>query len=156
MFRVFTLIIITLFSMSVLAESMNSINKGKTIEISGFDCADKSTHMIKWLGRGKDYRSFVVADVEKELYKQQPGSQLIKLECTGEPELLTGALPTNGDESKVILAKFSVTFPLKATVNLSGQIWVLSIDQNYYAENLNVPNKHKLTLNFTVKRSDKQ
>ena len=156
MFRVFTLIIITLFSMSVLAESMNSINKGKTIEISGFDCADKSTHMIEWLGRGKDYRSFVVADVEKELYKQQPGSQLIKLECTGEPELLTGALPTNGDESKVILAKFSVTFPLKATVNLSGQIWVLSIDQNYYAENLNVPNKHKLTLNFTVKRSDKQ
>jgi hypothetical protein len=139
-----------------MAESMESINQGQSIEISGFDCAEKSAHMIEWLGRGKDYRKFVVSDVEGELYKQQPGSQLLKLICTDEPELLTGALPQNGDESKAILTRFSVTFPLEATINLSDEVWVLSIDQNYYAENLNIPNERKLTQNFTVKGSAKQ
>ena len=107
-------------------------------------------------GRGKDYRSFVVADIEKSLYEQQPGSQLLKIECTGEPELLTGALPQNDDENKAIITKLSVTFPLKATVNLSGAVWVLNIDQNYYAVNLNKPAERKLTQNFTVKGSAKQ
>jgi len=139
-----------------MAESMESIIKGRSIEISGFDCAEKSVHMIEWLGRGKDYSKFVVSDVESELYKQQAGSQLLKLQCTGEPELLTGALPQNGDESKAILTRFSATFPLKATVNLGGEIWILTIDQNYYAENLNIPNERKLTQNFTVKGSEKQ
>ncbi|WP_444938551.1 hypothetical protein [Microbulbifer sp. JMSA002] len=156
MLKILKLITFTLLSMSVLAESIESINKGKHIEISGFDCADKSTHMIEWLGLGTDYRSFVVKDVERELYNQQPGSQLLKLECTGEPELLTGALPQDGVEAKAILMRFSVTFPLKATVNLSGTIWVLSIDQNYYAENLNLLTDRKLTKKFTVKGSSKQ
>jgi hypothetical protein len=112
--------------------------------------------MIEWLGLGKDYRKFVVSDVEGELYKQQPGSQLMKLQCTAEPEFLTNALPQNGDESKAILTRFSVTFPLEATVNLGVEVWVLTIDQNYYAENLNTPNERKLTQNFTVKGSAKQ
>lgn len=139
-----------------MAESMESINKGESIEISGFDCAEKSVHMIEWLGLGKDYRRFVVSDVESELYKQQPRSQLLKLQCTGEPELLTGALPQNGDESKAILTRFSATFPLEATVNLGGEVWVLTIDQNYYAENLNIPSERKLTQNFNVKGSVQQ
>jgi len=139
-----------------MAESMESINKGKSIEIYGFECAEKSAHMIEWLGRGKDYRKFIVSDVEGELYKQQPGSQLLKLQCTGEPELLTGALPQNGDESKAILTRFSATFPLKATIDLGGETWILTIDHNYYAENLNIPNERKLTQNFTVKGSTKQ
>lgn len=112
--------------------------------------------MIEWLGRGKDYRKFIVSDVESELYKQQPGSQLLKLECTGEPKLLTWALVQNGDRSKAILTKFSATFPLTATINLGGEILFLTIDQNYYAENLNIPNKRKLTLTFTIKGSAKQ
>ncbi|QEY12645.1 hypothetical protein D0B88_10525 [Cellvibrio sp. KY-YJ-3] len=135
---------------------MDSINEGKSIEISGFDCAEKSVHMIEWLGLGKDYRKFVVSNVESELYKQQSGSQLLKLQCTSEPEFLTGALPQNGDDSKAILTRFSATFPLKATINLSGEVWVLSIDQNYYAENLNSPNERKLTRNFNIKKIAKQ
>ncbi len=156
MLRVALVFSFVLLSVSVMAETVDSINIGKTVELAGFDCADESSHMIEWLGRGKDYRSFVVTDVENELYKQQPGSQLLKLECTGEPELLTGALPQEGDESKAILTRFSATFPLKAVVDLSGSLWVLNVDQNYYAENLNVPNERKLTQNFTVKDSAKQ
>ena len=100
-----------------MAESMASINEGKTIELSGFECGEKSVHMIEWLGLGKDYRKFVSSDVEGELYKQQPGSQLLKLACTGELELSTGALSKDGDDSKAILTRFSATFPLEATVN---------------------------------------
>jgi hypothetical protein len=145
--------VITFLSVSAMAERTKNES---SIEISGFDCADKSVHMIEWLGLGKDYRSFVVSDVEKELSKQQPGSQLLKLECTGEPELLTGALPQEDGASKAILTRFSATFPLLATVNLSGSIWVLNIDQNYYIENLNIPEERKLTQNFTVKGSAEQ
>ena len=154
--RILTILIISLLGSTAMAGSIKSINEGNTIDVSGFDCAEESAHMIEWLGRGKDYRSFVIADVEKSLYDQQPGSQLLKIECTGEPELLTGALPQNGDETKAIVTRFSATFPLKATVNLSGTVWVLIIDQNYYAENLNTPSERKLTQNFTVKGSDKQ
>jgi hypothetical protein len=147
---------ILLSGVQVMAESMESINQGQPIEISGFDCAENCAHMIEWLGRGKDYRKFVVSDVEGALYKQQPGSQLLKLQCTGEPELLTGALLQNGAESKATLTRFSATFPLEATVNVGGEVWILTIDQNYYAENLNIPNERKLTQNFTVKGSVKQ
>lgn len=156
MLRILVLISILLSGVEVMAESIDSINKGQSIEVLGFDCAEKSLHMIEWLGLGTDYRKFVVADVENELYKQQPGSQLLKLQCTGEPELLTGALPQDGGESKAILTRFSATFPLEATVNLGGEVWVLAIDKNYYAENLNTPKERKLTQNFNVKGSSKQ
>ena len=151
--RILTLLILTLLSVSAMAEpEMNE----STVEVFGFDCADKSVHMIEWLGLGKDYRSFVVSDIEKELSRQQPGSRLLRLECTSEPELLTGALPQEEGASKAILTRFSATFSLLATVNLSGSIWVLNIDQNYYIENLNIPEERKLTQNFTIKGSAEQ
>ncbi len=142
-----------LLSSSVMADTVDSINEGRQIEVSGFNCADESIHMIEWLGLGKDYQSFLVKHVETELYNQQPGSQLLELKCTGKPELLTGALPQDGDKSKAILTRFSATFPLEATVNLGGSVWLLTIDQNYYAENLNIPSERKLTQNFNVKSS---
>ncbi len=156
MLKNFLSIIVLVFSFHAIAGSIDSINSGKKVEVIGFDCADESLHMIDWLGLGTNYRNFVISDVEKALYVQQPGSQLLKIECTAKPELLTAVLPNEGDDSKAILTKFSVTFPLKATINLSGNIWVLTIDQNYYAENLNTPDKRKLTENFTVKGSEQQ
>ncbi len=156
MLKVFFSMLVLVFSFKAIAESIDSLNSGKTVEVVGFDCADESLHMIDWLGLGTNYRSFVISDVEEALYAQQPGSQLLKIECTAKPELLTTVLPNEGSGSKAILTKFSATFPLKATINLSGNIWVLSIDQNYYAENLDTPDKRKLTENFTVKGSEQQ
>jgi hypothetical protein len=138
------------------SESLDSINKGKFIEASGFACAHKVAHMLPWLGRGADYQKFVVSDVEQELYRQQPGSQLIKLECTGEPKVVTKALRQESDGSKAIVSQFSATFPLKATIRLSEEIWVLSIEQNYLAQNIDSPSARKLTQNFTVTGSTKQ
>ena len=149
-------IILTFFLVSFLAIPVMAGKDKNAIELSGFDCADKNTHMIEWLGRDDHYRDFVVADVKAELSNQQPGSQLLKLECTGEPEFLTTVLAQDGNDTKAILTKFSVTFPLKATVNLSGSVWELTIDQNYVAQNLNVPSELKVTQNFTVKGSAKK
>jgi len=70
--------------------------------------------------------------------------------------MLTAVLPREGNDAKAILSGFSATFPLKATISLFGSIWVLSIDQNYNAENLDTPEKKKLTENFTVKGSSRQ
>jgi len=97
-----------------------------------------------------------VSDVEKALYGQQPDSQLLKVECFANAEFLTSALPNKVDVSKAVLTKFSAIFPLKATVNLSGNIWVLTIDQKYLAENLETPENIKLRKTFAVKGREPQ
>ena len=144
------------FSGVAAAESIDSINSGKKVELIGFDCVDERFNMIEWLGLGSNYRSFVISDVEEALYGQQPNSQLLKVECFANAEFLTAVLPNEGDVSKAVLTKFSVIFPLKATVNLSGDIWVLTIDQKYLAENLETPENIKLRKTFTVKGSEPQ
>jgi len=79
--KIYLLIVMLVSSFQSIAETIDSINVGKIIEVIGFDCADENLHMIDWLGLGSDYRSFVISDVEEALYLQQPGSQLLKIEC---------------------------------------------------------------------------
>ncbi len=156
MLKVFFSMLVLVFSFKAIAESIGSLNSGKTVEVVGFDCADERMHMIDWLGLGTNYRSFVISDVEEALYAQKPDSQLLKIECITTPEMLTAVLPNEGDVSKAVLTKFSAIFPLKATVRFSGEIWILTIDQNYLAEDMEIPEGKKLTKKFTVIGSEQQ
>ena len=133
------------------AASVPSLNKGSNVEITGFDVVDESVHMIEWLGKGKDFRKFVVNDVEAELYSQDTGSQLLSVHCKAPPDYKTGTLPNKDGTSIATVTKFSVTFPLVVKVRASnGKIWKLSIEHNYLATNLNIPGQHRLKLNFKV------
>lgn len=133
------------------AASVPSSNKGSNVEITGFDVVDESVHMIEWLGKGKDFRKFVVNDVEAELYSQDKGSQLLSVHCKATPGYKTGALPNKDGTSIATVTQFSVTFPLAVKVRASnGKVWKLGIEHNYVATNLNIPSQHRLKLNFKV------
>jgi hypothetical protein len=140
----------SLFSFIALA------NSNHEIEIVGFECGKKDSHMIEWLGLGSDYKEFVTEAIQSELYKQQPDSKIIKLECKAEPELLTDVIARSKSDTEAILTKFSVTFPVEATIELGGSTWVLSIDQNYIIKNLETSDNRKLIENFNIKGSVKK
>jgi len=128
-----------------------SIKKPAQIEISGFEHADDGAHMIEWLGKGKDFREFVVSDIEEELYAQDPNSLLLSVNCTAKPEYETKLLRENEASQKGILTRFSVTFPIMLRVKAgNGAVWNLNVKHNYHANNLDVPGSHKVQLNFTI------
>jgi hypothetical protein len=128
-----------------------SINSPNQVETSGFELAEKSAHMISWLGRGPDFRRFVTNDVESELYRQTPGAQLLSLRCYEEPELRTDARP-DGSGHIAMVTDFSVTFPLTLRVRMAdGPIWKLDIQHCYDATNVHLHDgRRQLRLNFTV------
>ncbi|MBD9597773.1 hypothetical protein IB270_33660 [Ensifer sp. ENS05] len=70
-------------------ELIPSLNVPLDIELTGFSNGDEVIHMIAMLGRGKDFRRFVVRDVEAELYAQTPNAQLLSITCKTEPRLKT-------------------------------------------------------------------
>ncbi len=140
-----------MWSTVTYAASVPSIKPGASVEISGFEAADEDSHMIAWLGKGKDFRRFVVKDVESELYAQDRGAQVLSVHCQSKPDYQTRTQPTHDASSKAIVTGLSVTFPLAVRVRAAdGKIWRLDIRHSYVATNLDSPGNQKLILNFDV------
>ena len=140
-----------LTSQVAIGATVSSINKPQKIDISGFEQADNAAHMLDWLGKGKNFRQYIVTDIEKELYAQDKDSQLISVHCKSVPKYETKAIKEDGDSSKAIVTQFDVTFPLIIKIRAgNGQIWVLDVKHNYIASDLNEPNQQKLRFNFTI------
>ena len=136
------------------AESVESIHAGKQVEVSGFECAKDALHVMDLLGRGPDFPAFVIADVETELDRQNKGSQLISISCTGEPVLEASQVALPEDDTKVMLSALSMSFPLSISVSHESNInnvMQLTVVQNYFVENLDKDNQAKVTQNFIVK-----
>jgi hypothetical protein len=111
-------------------------------------------HVIDLLGRGPDFPSFVIADVEKELDRQNQGSQLLSISCTGEPQLKASHVPAPEDNSKAIISTLSMSFPLSISVSHKSNVdnvMHLTVEQNYLVDNLDKDNQAKVTQNFIVK-----
>jgi hypothetical protein len=126
-----------------------SLHVPMRVNISGFDVMDESLHMIEWLRRGKDFRSFVVNDIEAELYAQDQGSQLLSVDC-GIPEYETKLQPDRSGD-KAIVTQFCVVFPVSVRVaGGDGRRWKLQVRHSYQATNMDVPGKFNLQVNFTI------
>jgi hypothetical protein len=140
------------------ADTYPSIHKGKSVEANGFECADSALHVMALLGRGPDFPKFLINDVETELNRQNKGSRLVSIKCTGEPELKAGSVALENDESKAVLSKLSLTIPLEIEVKHSSgvkNVMHLKVDQNYLVENLDKDDQAKVTQNFIVKSDQK-
>lgn len=134
--------------------SVASVKKPARIEIAGFEQADESIHMIEWLRKGKDFRGFIVHDIESELYAQDQGSQLLSVKCKTKPEYETKIRRENDRASKAIVTQLSVTFPVSLRVKAANDVvWELDVQHNYHATNLDIPDQFNLQLNFTVVRA---
>jgi hypothetical protein len=120
------------------------------VEVSGFEAVDDSVHMIEWLRKGRDFRQFVVCDIESELYAQDSGAQLLSVNCKAKPNFET-KVKTDSNGRSGIVTQFSVTFPVSLRVkSANGAIWKLDVEHNYHATNLDFPDKFQLRLNFTI------
>jgi hypothetical protein len=120
------------------------------VEVSGFGTVDDSVHMIEWIRKGKDFRQFIVNDIEAELYAQDQGAQLLSVNCKAKPDFETKLKPDPSGRQGIV-TYFSVTFPILLRVKAAnGAIWKLEVQHNYQASNLDVPDKFQLRLNFTI------
>jgi len=128
-----------------------SLNPPNQVETLGFELAEKAARMFAWLGRGPDFRRFVVNDVESELYRQTPGAQLLTLRCYREPEFRTDAR-LDGSGQTAVVTDFSVIFPATVRVKMAeGPIWKLDIQHGYDATNIHLRDgRRQLQLNFTI------
>lgn len=150
MLKIFAGMIAMLSSLAHAAE-VPSLHNGFVVSLSGFECGDESVHMVEWLGKGRDFRKFVIHDAEGELYSQDKGAQLLSAHCRANPKYETRALPKNDGTSIAVVKSVSVTFPLELRVRSSdGKVWRLDVNQNYVASELNRPGRRKLTLNFGI------
>jgi hypothetical protein len=120
------------------------------IDISGFETADDSVHMLEWMRKGRDFRQFVVHDIEAELYAQDTSSQLLSVNCKTKPNFETKVRTDNQGQSGVV-TQFFAAFPISLRVRAAnGAVWKLDVEHSYQATNLNVPDEFQLRLNFTI------
>lgn len=133
---------------------ISSIKPPNQINLSGFDLADKSAHMIAWLGRGDDFRRFVPNDIEDELYRQTPDAQVLDVECLSEPELTTDATQDKATQVTTV-TDLVAAFPVKVRVRVAdGSIWIIKIRHGYEARNIHLRDgRRTLRLNFDILES---
>lgn len=77
--------------------------------------------------------------------------QLLSVTCVTDPEYQTQAQRSAGSPSKGIVTQLAVTFQLALRVRAAkGTIWLLTVNQRYFATNLDKPSQRKLRLEFTI------
>lgn len=134
----------------VRTDRIASTNLPNEIALFGFEMAESSAHMMAWLGRGSDFRKFVVNDLESELYSQTPGAQLLAVTCNEKPEFET-VVRRGPSGQEAIVTGLSVTFSLTLRVRAAdGARWKLLIRHNYEATHLEKRGARQLRLNFTI------
>ncbi|WP_434577353.1 hypothetical protein J3P95_10815 [Pseudomonas sp. Z5-35] len=120
------------------------------IELLGFEQLDQSAHMMEWLRRGRDFRQFIISDLEEELYTQDRGSQLLSAHLKSQPDFETKVLKETSS-TQTIVKQFSVVLAFSLRVRASnGVIWVLDVNHGYYAKNMDLPGQFQLRLSFLV------
>ena len=139
-----------LFLLSSNVFVVNDINAQEVEHVKGFECANELLPSIELLGRGSDFPSFVVEDVATELKRQHSQSNLVAIECIGEPRVEVASKPVEGNATQSVLKELSVTFPLKVDVQANNEEISLFVDHKYHVENMDTPTEKKVTQNFIV------
>jgi hypothetical protein len=149
---------LSLLASAAHADVYTSIHAGKTVEASGFECAEDAMHVMDVLGRGPKFPEFLIKDVETELNRQNKGAHLVSISCVGEPKLMASNVADSQNSSgQSVLSALSVSFPLHLEVqNRQGakNTTSLDIEQNYLVENMDKGTLPTVTQNFVVKSSN--
>ena len=104
-----------------------SLHVPEQIEVFGFEAADDSVHMLEWMRRGRDFRQFVVHDIETELYAQDDSSQLLSASCKAkrnfETKVKTDCQSESGRVTQLFVV-FSISLRVRAA---NGVVWMLDV-----------------------------
>ncbi|XZG71321.1 hypothetical protein ACTSKR_05515 [Chitinibacteraceae bacterium HSL-7] len=131
-------------------ETVVSLHAPEKVYVSGFEFADSDSHMIEWIRKGRDFRQFVVNDIEVELYTQDASAQLLSVECKARPKIET-KVRQEGSAARVIVTQMLLDFPITLRVqSTNGEVWKLDVNHSYHATNMDVPEKFHLRLDFTI------
>jgi len=65
--------------------SIEALAEDKNIQMSGFECADKFTAALQWLGLYSDYPHNIVNELKEELLKRQYDVSVYAVKCKSEP-----------------------------------------------------------------------
>lgn len=153
-----TVLAIASFSPLISAQQTSqsfSLNVGDSVsnvKTEGFECAEESLSVLPLLGRGTEFPKFLLADVETELKRQAPTSELLKATCTAPPEVLAQVLeeqngkPVEGQ----VLTKLRIEFYLDLSVYTGNEVVPLTIEHVYFVENLETTDQRKVTQKFIV------
>jgi hypothetical protein len=76
--------------------------------MNDFSKLEPTSHMLQWLA--EDPFTAIFTEVEGVLQQQVPGSQLMALRVTSDPQWLTGGRRLEEDPEKVILVRTAVAF----------------------------------------------
>ncbi|WP_139236824.1 hypothetical protein [Rugamonas rubra] len=129
---------------------VKSLHIPERIELSGFEAADDSVHMLEWMGRGSGFRQFVINDIEVELYSQNANAQLLSVNCKAKPNFETTMKVDENTQNGVVTRLF-VKFPISLRVRTANTtIWRLDVEHSYQATNIDVPGEFQLRLNFAI------
>lgn len=122
------------------------------IEVSGFEAADDSLHMLEWMRKGRNFRQFVIDDIETALYAQDTNSQLLSVDCIAKPNFET-KVKTDQQAETGVVTQFRAVFPISLRVrSANGAVWRLDVEHSYQATNLDEPDEFQLRLAFTILR----
>ena len=79
--------------------------------------------MLEWMRRGRDFRQFVVHDIETELYAQDDSSQLLSASCKAkrnfETKVKTDCQSESGRVTQLFVV-FSISLRVRAA---NGVVW---------------------------------
>ena len=114
----------------------------------------QTEHMLLWFA-DEPYAA-IRSSVEDMLKEQVADSRLTSFSVLSDPQWLTGARPSDTDDSKAILVRSGVAFEFGLSVESQGQSHQLSGVFTWAAVHLDKPGQHKhrvwIDLNGTLVR----
>jgi hypothetical protein len=137
------------FSTQLFAEKTTVLTESNLI---GFDCASEFSNVIGILGRGENLPDFLANDISAEIKRQNDQGQILSIKCTAKPTVKASYVTIIEDEvEQKVVSTLSFTIPVEIEVKNGNNTAIVTVDQNYYVENLDKPGQQKTTQNFIVK-----
>ena len=123
------------------------------MHINGFPQDTDTKRMLIWLG--DDYITQVVKELEQGLIRQDAGSQVVEVECLGDPRFET-AFRRKGDNPNVgVATRMNVEFDIRVQViDSQFRCWNLYLTAQYLATSLDDPPNTKIKGNFQLERDE--
>ncbi|MGI4789679.1 MAG: hypothetical protein ACRYFS_12605 [Janthinobacterium lividum] len=123
------------------------------VDTSGFPQDDDVIRMLYWMG--SDYIETLVSELHKGLLKQDAGSQIVSVHCSGKPDFQTAFKLKQGTESTGVATRMDAVFPIEVvTIDSKQRKWRLFMSVEYHATALDTPDSLQVKCDYNILRAD--
>ncbi len=133
----------------VNSELVASIAPPRKVVAIAFERGEGVRRIFTYLGREPAFPAVTVNDLERELYRQFTGSELIEVTCDEEPECDVTVRGGDDDPTKAVVTDFTATLLVTAKLRLPGGAEpLLKVSVTYTGSDLDDPDKRRLRADF--------